>query len=230
MMEIYEKHADRYDELVRAEDYRGNLWKALEATARWKGATVLEAGVGTGRVTGLYAASAARALCLDGSRHMIEFARNALSQQADKIEFGVADNLSLPAAEDPFDIFIEGWAFGHSVVDAPDRERVSETTEHLVANAVKNVRPGGTALILETLGTNVTSPGAPTETLGWFYDELELTHGFVRREVSTDYRFGSIDEAVRVMAFFFGREMGASVRERGALVVPEWTGLWIKHV
>ena len=51
MYEIYDAHSDRYHELVMREDYQGNLARALKRVARWRDAVVVEAGIGTGRVT-----------------------------------------------------------------------------------------------------------------------------------------------------------------------------------
>jgi ubiquinone/menaquinone biosynthesis C-methylase UbiE len=99
MYDIYARHADRYDELVRAEDHRGNLAAELRALFRRPGGAVLEAGVGTGRVTRLYIDAAGVAVCCDRSPHMIAFAREALRRHAGKIDFRVADNEHLPALE-----------------------------------------------------------------------------------------------------------------------------------
>ena len=47
-------HSVEYDRLVNAEDYRGDLHRALHELVDWNGANVIEAGI-TGRVTELYA-------------------------------------------------------------------------------------------------------------------------------------------------------------------------------
>lgn len=112
--DIYQHHADRYHELVSAEDRDGNLWPVLERLVDWEDALVLEAGVGTGRVTRLCIEQARRAVCCDVSAHMLEFARSALSDVEDKIEIVEASNLALPKLNEPVYVFIEGWSFGHA--------------------------------------------------------------------------------------------------------------------
>lgn len=227
MGEIYAGFAPEYDELVRHEDFRGNLWTALSEHAAWEGASVIEAGCGTGRVTRMYIGFVKRAACFDRSEHMIRFAERALAASPDRIEFAVAENEELPPRNDEFDIFIEGWSFGHSAV-AASTATVETVTARLVENATKNVRSGGTVFLLETLGTNVDEPYVPHAKLELFYRFLESDHGFSRHEIRTDYRFDTIDDAVRIMGFFFGEEMAQSVRMRDATVIPEWTGLWAR--
>jgi len=79
MYEIYEKHADRYDELIRAEDHRDNLRHLLHETVNWRGLSVIEGGVVTGRVTRLYIEHPASSVCCDRSQHMLNFAQEILS-------------------------------------------------------------------------------------------------------------------------------------------------------
>src|SRR5205085_11884397 len=77
--EIYRHDPARYDELVRAEDHAGNLARALCANTSLAGATVVEVGAGTGRVTRvLLEAGAARVIAIDRERALIAFARDAL--------------------------------------------------------------------------------------------------------------------------------------------------------
>ena len=90
------------------------------------------------------------------------------------------------------------------------------------------VRPGGTILLIETMGTNVDEPCPPGELLSTFYRILEEDHDFRRTVISTDYRFRSVEEAARVMGFFFGHQMSEAVRQRGTTIVPEYSGIWTK--
>ncbi len=119
MYEIYQKHADRYDELVRAEDYENNLGVFLESAVDWKDAWVMEAGVGTGRITKLYIEQVAFAVCCDRSEHMLDYAQKSLSAYKEKLDFIKTDNMNLPVTSRLIDVFIEGWSFGHSVMDFP---------------------------------------------------------------------------------------------------------------
>lgn len=226
MEEIYEHHADRYQELVDAEDYEGNLTTALHAITDWKDATVLEAGVGTGRVTKAYIATVRSTICCDRSPHMLAYARRELAQDAAKTRFIEADNLALASLGLEVDIFIEGWSFGHAVAACETRAQVRRITERLLSGAFQNLGGAGTAIVIETLGTNTNRPQPPTGQLAQFYDVLESEHGFRRRTIRTDFRFDAVEKASRVFGFFFGAAMESSVRQSGRRIVPEWTGVW----
>lgn len=226
MVEIYQHHSAEYHELVRHEDWQGNLRALLGELAPWDGARVMEAGTGTGRVTAMYMDRVAHATCCDGSRHMLDAARENLRTHNDIIRFEVADNLDLPKPHPLADIFIQGWAFGHSVF--AHAEQIATVTRRLVESAAATVHPGGHIIFIETLGTCTAGPGAPHPVLEQFYTHLEHEHHFVRHAVATDYRFATRKDAVRIMGFFFGEEMARTVTELNDAVVPEWTGVWIR--
>ena len=230
MYEIYEKHADRYHELVMAEDLEGNLYRALHELADWHGLSVFEAGVGTGRVTSTYIHQADSAYCCDRSEHMLAFAKDNLKKYTSKIEFAIAENSDLPELDRAFDVFIEGWSFGHATSDCTSKEEIIARTSLLVGSAEKNIKPGGVIILIESLGTNVELPSPPNKRLDIFYTALTDLHGFRCSKIKTDYLFDSNAEAVRVMGFFFGEDIEQSIRRRGSRIVPEWTGIWTKEL
>ncbi len=227
MSEIYARFAPEYDELIRAEDADGNLPTLLAELAAWSGRHVYEAGIGTGRVTALYIETCRGAFGADRSAHMLSHAEQNLAGYGHKLILQRGENLALPPASWPADIFIEGWSFGHTLLEGTDDEG---TTAALVAQAEAQVRPGGTVILIETLGTAVPQPAAPDPRLAAFYRRLESTHGFRREMIRTDYAFSSLSEAARVLGFFFGPEMSAKVVEGGQRRVIEWTGVWWKRL
>ena len=192
MDEIFRRHADRYDELVDAEDHEGNLRRELQRICSWRGRRVLEAGTGTGRVTDLYIREAAAALCLDGSAHMLERARLRLQAFADRITFQVADNLALPPVSEPYDVFVEGWAFGYTAVHS--QQPLAETTRELLSGVERCLVPGAPMILIETLGTDREEVGAPHPTLTEFYEAQEKSFGFQRTVLRTDYRFPDVEQ------------------------------------
>ena len=227
--EVYEHHAAEYHALVSAEDHEGRLRGEIQSLLDWKNTRVLEAGTGTGRVTQWYVDRIRSAVLCDRSLHMLEFAAKSLEPHAHKLTFLVADNRQLPELEEKCDVFLEGWSIGHCITDCTSAAGVKATTAVLVDNARKNLIPGGTAILIETMGTNVDAPGAPNDRLAQFYEELEGKHGFEHRLIRTDYRFDSPERAAEVLAFFFGEEMGRRVSDKGDRVIPEWTGVWTRR-
>lgn len=225
MDEIYQRHASEYNELVRAEDVAGNLPALLWALADWNGRCVYEAGIGTGRVTTLYVEACLAAFATDRSDHMLAYAAQKLSPWANKLILQSGENLALPVAPWPADIFIEGWSFGHTLLDGKDD---AVTTPALVAQAERCVKSGGTIILIETLGTAVAEPQPPDPRLAAFYKRLEAEHGFKREVIRTDYRFATLEEAVRVMGFFFGPDLASVVAAEKTAQIKEWTGVWWK--
>jgi SAM-dependent methyltransferase len=224
MYEIYERHAAEYDQLIDAEDYQGNLARHLLQLTDWKEKAVLEAGVGTGRVTQMYAERAASIICLDRSQHMMDAAARRLSKYASKITFRKVDNTALPQFSPRADVFIEGWSWGHSIVD--DWRPVEVITQILLNAARRNVVENGVLILIETMGTNTPAPAAPHPRLAEFYALLEAKYSFRQSVLRTDFWFPCVNEAARLMGFFFGDSMQHDLLRSRATVIPEWTGVW----
>lgn len=222
MYEIYDNFAVEYDELVSNEDYQGNLKKFLEKNIK-DAAWVLELGTGTGRVTALYAERASKILCCDRSSHMLEKTKQKLGVHNHKIEYRVLDNKEIDRIEDAYNVVIEGWAFGHTVMD--NSKNVEAIADKLVRSTESKVKENGRLIFIETMGTNNKKANPPSPILKQFYSILEEKYSFVRSIISTDYCFKSIDEAKRVMGFFFGSEMEKSINDK---IVKEYTGIWMK--
>jgi SAM-dependent methyltransferase len=224
MYEIYQRHRAEYDQLVQAEDYLRSLPAFLRSAVEWTDHTVLEGGTGTGRVTELYAADVRRITCLDLESHMLEAAAKRLADWSDKITYQAADNLTLPQLPEKADLFIEGWAWGHSIVDHPGS--VEATAENLFENIRKNLLPDSPIILIETMGTNRTEPGAPLPRLEEFYALLQSRYGMTETVLATDYRFPTVQEAADTLGFFFGAEMKQDILKNGSAIIPEWTGIW----
>ncbi len=223
--DIYANHADQYEALVAREDYEGNILKALQSVRPLDGLDVVEFGAGTGRVTLLLAPLAKSITVFDGSQAMLNLAIGKLQQSGlTNWRAEVADNRSIPVSDASADLAIEGWSFGHLRGWYPDSWR--EEAFKALAEMKRTLRLGGTAILMETLGTGRETPQPPTPQLAEFYSWLENEQGFTRIAIRTDYRFESLAEAEQLTRFFFGDDLAKTVVERNWVVLPECTGVW----
>jgi ubiquinone/menaquinone biosynthesis C-methylase UbiE len=140
----------------------------------------------------------------------------------------VAPNHALPLPDACADTTIEGWSFGHAVGWYGDHW--VEPINAMLAEMQRVTKPGGTMILLETLGTGRKTPAPPTEGLATLYAWWEREQGFQHRMLRTDYQFASLDEAISLTKFFFGEEMAQRVEMEKLEILPECTGLWWKKV
>jgi len=221
--EIYEKHPQEYDDLVAAEDADGNLLPALRTIADLDGANVVEVGAGTGRLTSLMLSAGARVHATEVAAPMLEVARRKLGDSPD-LQLSVADARALPAPDAQADLGIAGWVFGHlrHWLPADWRTQIGDALDEMA----RTVRPGGQLVVIETLGTGRTEPEPPNADLAEYFGWMEAERGFVRTTIRTDYAFASVDDAARVLGFFFGPAKAELVSANGWARVPECTGIW----
>lgn len=221
--EIYEKYADRYDDLVAAEDCDHHLLPALTAIAPLRGASVLEVGVGTGRITRLLAPLAARVEGVERAAAMLDIARRHLTN-APHVALHLGEAEALPVASGWADVAIAGWVFGHFRLWMPEGWR--DAVGRALGEMRRALKPGGSLIVIETLGTGHTEPSPPRPELAEYYRWMEEEQGLTRSAIRTDYQFENIDRAAEVTGFFFGDPFAKKVREQAWSRVPECTGLW----
>ncbi len=220
---IYARQAATYQRLIEREDHSGNLFSALHELAPPDGAVVVEMGAGTGRLTRWLARSARRVLAVDASGHMLgEAVRGLGAAGLAGWNPVIADNRCLPVPDGIADLCIEGWSFGHLVGDDGDLSDAARAVDEML----RVLRPGGTAVVVETLGTGCETPQPPTAGLADFYACLEREHGFASRWIRTDYRFASPAEAIELTRFFFGDSLADRVARSQQMLLPECTGIW----
>jgi ubiquinone/menaquinone biosynthesis C-methylase UbiE len=87
------------------------------------------------------------------------------------------------------------------------------------------LRPGGTIIVFETMGTGYESPHPP-DFLKPYYSLLENKYGFRYKWIRLDYHFGSLDEAEKLTRFFFGDELSDRVVKEKRIELPECAGIW----
>lgn len=223
--EIYKNEAERYDLLVSREDYQGRILPALRTIRRLEGCDVAELGVGTGRLTVLIAPLVNSIRAFDNSTHMLEFAARRLDTLGIKnTTFRVADHRELPIEDSCVDISLSGWSIGYFA--SHENPGWRRDVDQALVEMKRILRPGGTIIILETLGTGSGDPRVPTRELEAYYAYLEENQGFECTWIRTDYRFACLEEAEQTVEFFFGAPLSRRVREEKLTVVPECTGIW----
>jgi ubiquinone/menaquinone biosynthesis C-methylase UbiE len=223
-LEIYSQQAGQYEALVSREDYQHRILPALQQIAPLEGRTVVEFGAGTGRLTCMLAPLVKFIYAFDASAHMLEVARAKLEQSGlTNWHIAVGDHRQVSAPDGVADVAISGWSMCYMVVGN------DETWKTELAKALDEthrvLRPGGTLIILETLGTGREQPDPPA-ILTQYYASLEA-HGFQRVWIRTDYQFRDPIEAETLTRFFFDDEMVANiVQDERGVILPECTGIW----
>ncbi|MAU09214.1 MAG: SAM-dependent methyltransferase [Anaerolineaceae bacterium] len=226
---IYANKAIEYDRMVSREDMHGNLFAALNELHDLSGAVAVDIGAGTGRLTRLLSFQVGQVIGLDIAPAMLIEARDQLLQSGmDNWTLACSDNVALPLASNSANFAIEGWSFAHSVAWFPDDWRTQ--IGRMLDEMRRIVRPGGTLVLLETLGTGNKSPQPPTEGLAELYNWWESEQGFNHRWIRTDYQFESVAEADELTRFFFGDELADEIVANQMAILPECTGIWWQTV
>jgi hypothetical protein len=221
MFSIYKSKADLYDSLIHHEDYENNLSSFLNSHIKFSGKTVCEFGVGTGRVTEYYINKVNNATLCDSSQHMLDTAKIKLNTNNHKIIYKILDNKMISSLQNSFDITIEGWSFGHLISENDD---TCDYWSNKLINDCKSISK--TIIIIETLGTNVDTPKAPSRLLDHFYQTLK-DNKFQEHIITTDYRFDNSTDAAEVLGAFFGEEMKNRITKENKNIIKEFTGIWI---
>ncbi|MGE5248891.1 MAG: class I SAM-dependent methyltransferase [Bacteroidota bacterium] len=224
---IYASDAERYEALIRREDFQGNIQLALDRIIDVKGLHVLDVGAGTGRLAGMLAGRAATVRAFDISHHMLTVARDRLRGLAPRHSLAaVADHRRLPLPGSCADLVISGWSVSYLAVWAPGHWRGALDAWMIEMRRV--LRPRGMIVLFESLGTGNETPW-PLPHLENFYAWLRGT-GFQETWIRTDYRFASVEEAAALSGFFFGEETAARIRRESLTLLPECTGVWWRSI
>ena len=224
--QVYKQEAQNYQRLVAREDYQENLLPAIREIVDFESTDVIDLGSGTGRLACLLAPYSKSIFAFDLSPHMIGVAASRLKGQgAVNWLTAASDSRHVPLPGSSANLVISGWSFCYLVVWA--HEAWESSLSAGLQEIDRLLREGGTAIIIETLGTGVETPQAP-EKLQEYYQFLDRS-GFKHKWLRTDYEFRDREEAVELTQFFFGEEMLEKIDNKPRSVLPECTGIWWKN-
>lgn len=219
--QIYRSQADKYHRLIAAQP---SLLSRVDAIRPIAGLDVVDLGAGTGRLTVPLAAQARSILAVDASAAMLRVAAERLdAENLRNWRTAIGEHERIPAADDSADLLVSGWSVGYSANG--DADPTGERLAAIVAEIRRVLRPGGTAILFETMGTGFEEPNPPAFLHG-YYAALERDYGFAHDCFRFDYTFADAEEAERLSRFFFGDELGDRTAQRGTPVVPEYAGVW----
>lgn len=232
---VYSSYADEYEALIAREDAQGNILKTLEQIVPGLGdRVVLDLGAGTGRLARLLVPRVRFVHAFDESEEMLRVCRDRLADSGFRNwRVDVADHRHLPVENQAATLVVSGWSISYLAVwTETDKNSSAEGWEEKLSGWMQEMKrvlkPGSPMVLYETLGTGHETP-VHVPHLENFYTWLD-ENGFQNTSIRTDYRFASIEEAERLVRFFFGDELGDQVRENSWVVLPECTGVWWRSI
>lgn len=221
---IYNHDADKYHTLISKQPHLDEL---IEQIRNFSGLDIVDVGAGTGRLTAVLAPRAKSIVALDASDAMLQVTAKRLSQTGlTNWRTRAADNRNLPLAGSSADLIVAGWTICYLASSTnPDW---SSNLHDVMTEFRRVLKPDGTIIIFETLGTGVEAP-KPPEFLKDYYTALVQEYGFDHRWIRGDYEFDDISQAAELTAFFFGDKLAEQVRAQHSKRLPECMGIWWLH-
>lgn len=219
----YVERTLQYDALISYEDAGGAIPRAIAEILDHAGLDVVDLGAGTGRLARLLAGDARSVVLLDGWGRMLDTAAVKMHREGhENWTIRVSDLRRLSLPDRSADLVVSGWSICY--VASSNQPSHRENLALVISEIRRVLRPGGTAIIFETLGAGEPGP-RPPDSLTTYFRSLEREYGFSHRWIRTDYRFASPQEARRLSAFF-GKEMPSKLVGPRGTVLPECTGVW----
>lgn len=225
--EIYKTEGDKYEALIAREDYQGNILRALREITPLEKRVVYDLGAGTGRLACMLAPHVSRVRAFDISEEMLRVCRQKLTASGlINWQVDVADHRQLPVEAVSADLVVSGWSLSYLAVWNPESWQIE--LEKWLGEMKRVLRAGSFVVLYESLGTGNESP-IQLEHLKDYYLWLDEA-GFQHKQIRTDYKFDSLDEAEYLVRFFFGDDLGDRVKLNDWVILPECTGIWWKQI
>lgn len=195
--QIYLNQADAYEFMISKQP---DLSEFIGEIRPLHGLDILDLGAGSGRLSVFLAKEAKSLVCTDISSSMLALLNNKLMGQGIPRNWKtvIADHKQLPISDEAFDLVVSGWSI--SYLTNSGNKNWEENLEIIISEMNRVLKPAGTIVIIETLGTGTESPNPP-EFLTDYYKALKEKYGFNKKWIRTDYKFNSVEEARETLLF-----------------------------
>jgi ubiquinone/menaquinone biosynthesis C-methylase UbiE len=220
--QVYQNEAPSYEWMISKQP---DLTEYINEIRPIHGLNVLDMGAGSGRFAAQIAKQAKSLVCTDISEAMLGLLDIKLEDQGLHRNWTtlVADHREIPIEDSSIDLVVSGWSVCYLV--HAGNEKWEANLEQVIGEMKRVLRPGGTIILFETLGTGTETPNPP-DFLQPYYDALINKYGFSHRWVRADYSFANVDEARKSTEFFFGEDLAARITKNNWATVPECAGIW----
>ncbi|MFB6365884.1 class I SAM-dependent methyltransferase [Paenibacillus elgii] len=222
--QIYAEQAGRYHRLISKQAELAHIVQSIKPFA---GLDIVDMGAGSGRLSSVLIGQARSLTATDASAAMLDALKERIAEaDRPRLRTVVADHRKLPLPDASADLIVSGWSLCY--LASSNNPTWSSNLERILQEINRVLRPGGTVIIFETMGTGFETPNPPDFLLS-YYAALERQYGFTHRWIRSDYTFESLSEAEELTRFFFGDELASQVAAKGWTTVPECAGIWFKH-
>lgn len=196
----------------------GKLDAFIRDNFDWKDKTVLEAGVGMGRMTDKYIESAKQIYATDKSGEMLEYCRHKYERQKHKISFVQCDHTQLMQTfeKQRFDIFLSSYSLCYTAVNYKGAQLESLLDNIFSVDAHRSI-------IIESVGI-FSQNDAHFSPYREYFNYLD--EHFDHCLIDTDIVFADNKEAVYYSELFFGSQISRMVENSASNCVPEKTCIW----
>jgi len=224
--EIYLNQANTYEFMISRQP---ELAEVIKEIRPFQNLDILDLGAGSGRLSRVLAKEAKSLICTDISPAMLELLEHKLMQQDITRNWTtvVTDHRELPISDKSIDLAVSGWSICYLTDSVNDHWKDNLT--QIISELHRVLRPDGTIIIFETMGTGTETPNPP-EFLTEYYRALEEDFGFHHKWIRMDYHFRNVDEARQSTEYFFGEELTKKILDNHWSTVPECAGIWWKQL
>ncbi|WP_028544807.1 class I SAM-dependent methyltransferase [Paenibacillus taiwanensis] len=220
---IYKFDAAQYDLMISKQPEVGSVIREIRSFA---GLDVIDVGAGTGRLTTVMAPEAKTIVALDASEAMLQITSSKLCRlELTNWRIVQSDYVSMPLEDDSADLIVAGWSLCYIANSNCQKSCWEEKLQQVMEELRRVVRPGGTIIIMETMGTGTEVPSPPTF-LSAYYEQLVEKYGFFHKWIRLDYTFESTEQAERLARWFFGDATADEILRKQIKQVPECAGIW----